>query len=201
MLPPISRRGRPAQDVGDQRGGGRFAVGAGDPDDLVRRELRPRAAEQLDVADDLDAALPAPLHRPVRLGWVAARRAPARAREARQSACRGRRRRSPSRAACVHAAALSSQATTSAPPGQQRQRASRARAAEPEHATVLPAKVVTGVMQVSATALLSTRSCAPRRTCLRKPVRDRATAGDCSSEGVGDNITAASASTGRPARG
>jgi hypothetical protein len=39
------------EDVVDKRGGGRFAVGAGDADDLVRRERRPRLGEQLNVAD------------------------------------------------------------------------------------------------------------------------------------------------------
>ena len=44
------------QDVGDQRRGGRLAVGAGDGDERrVRRVRRALAAEQLDVADDLDA--------------------------------------------------------------------------------------------------------------------------------------------------
>jgi hypothetical protein len=43
--------------VVNERGGGRLAVGPGDPDDLVRRELGPRAGEQLDIADDLDAGL------------------------------------------------------------------------------------------------------------------------------------------------
>ena len=41
----------------DQSGGGRLAVGAGDADHLVRRQLRPRLREQLDVPDDLH-----PLH-------------------------------------------------------------------------------------------------------------------------------------------
>ena len=45
----------------DERGGRRLAVGAGDPDDLVRRKLGPGAGEQLDVADDLDAGLPGAL--------------------------------------------------------------------------------------------------------------------------------------------
>ena len=41
----------------DQRGGRRLAVGAGDADHLVRRQLGPGAGEQLDVADDLDPGL------------------------------------------------------------------------------------------------------------------------------------------------
>ncbi len=40
----------------DQRGGGRLAVGAGDPDDLVRRQIGARLREQLDIADDRDAS-------------------------------------------------------------------------------------------------------------------------------------------------
>ena len=45
----------------DQRGGGRFAVGAGDGDERrIRRMTAALAAEQLDVADHLDAGLRAP---------------------------------------------------------------------------------------------------------------------------------------------
>ena len=41
--------------MGDQRRGGGFAVGSGDRDEgRIRRQLRPLAAEQLDIADDLD---------------------------------------------------------------------------------------------------------------------------------------------------
>jgi hypothetical protein len=40
----------------DQRGGGRLAVGAGDPDHLVRRKLGPSSGEKLDIADDFDAS-------------------------------------------------------------------------------------------------------------------------------------------------
>jgi hypothetical protein len=47
--------------VVDQRGGRRLAVGAGDPDHLVRRQLGAGAGEQLDVADDLDARVARPL--------------------------------------------------------------------------------------------------------------------------------------------
>jgi hypothetical protein len=43
--------------VVDERGRRRLAVGAGDPDHLVRRKLGPCAGEQLDVADDLDAGV------------------------------------------------------------------------------------------------------------------------------------------------
>ena len=52
-----ARHARGLEDVVDERGGGRLAVGAGDADDLVRRKLGPGAGEQLDVADDLDAGV------------------------------------------------------------------------------------------------------------------------------------------------
>ena len=53
----------------DQRGGGRFAVGAGDGDERrIRRMTAPFAAEQLDIADHLDAGLARRKHRPVRRG-------------------------------------------------------------------------------------------------------------------------------------
>ena len=39
----------------DQRGRRRFAVGAGDPDNLVRRQLGAGLREQFDVTDDGDA--------------------------------------------------------------------------------------------------------------------------------------------------
>ena len=45
------------ENVVDERGRRRLAVGAGDPDDLVRRKLGPGAGEQLDVADDFDSGL------------------------------------------------------------------------------------------------------------------------------------------------
>ena len=41
----------------DERGRRRLAIGAGDPDHLVRRKLGPGAGEQLDVADDFDAGV------------------------------------------------------------------------------------------------------------------------------------------------
>ena len=58
-----------AQDVGDQRRGGRLAVGAGNGDERrVGRQLGALAAEQLDVADDLDAGGLGLGDRPVRRG-------------------------------------------------------------------------------------------------------------------------------------
>ena len=58
-----------AQDVGDERRRRRLAVGAGDGDERrVGRKLRALAAEQLDVADDLDAGGFRQPRRPVRLG-------------------------------------------------------------------------------------------------------------------------------------
>ena len=44
----------------DQRGGGRFAVGAGDADDFVPGLARPRESEQLDIADQRHPGLARP---------------------------------------------------------------------------------------------------------------------------------------------
>ena len=56
-----------AHQMRDQRGGGGFAVGAGDRDERrIRRVTPPLAAEQFDVADHLDAGLARRQHRPVR---------------------------------------------------------------------------------------------------------------------------------------
>ena len=56
-----------AHQMCDQRGGGRFAVGAGDRDEgCIRRVTPPLAAEQFDVADHLHAGLARREHSPVR---------------------------------------------------------------------------------------------------------------------------------------
>jgi hypothetical protein len=53
----------------DQRGGGRFAVGAGDGDERrIRRVTASFAAKQLDIADHLDTGLSRLEHRPMRDG-------------------------------------------------------------------------------------------------------------------------------------
>ncbi len=55
----------------DQRGGGRFAVGAGDGDERrIRRMTASFAAEQLDIADHLDAGLRAASTVQCGAGWV-----------------------------------------------------------------------------------------------------------------------------------
>ncbi len=54
--------------MGDERGGRRFAIGAGDGD--KRRAWRPRAAlphEELDIADDRNPRIVRKVHRPMRL--------------------------------------------------------------------------------------------------------------------------------------
>ena len=57
-----------AEQMRDQRGGGGFAVGAGDGDERrVGRMHAALAAEQFDIADDLDAGRGRKLRRPVRL--------------------------------------------------------------------------------------------------------------------------------------
>ena len=120
ILPP-SCASRPAdcEQMCDQRRGGRFAVGAGDGDERrIRRELAPLAAEQLDVADHLDAGACAPA-RPTSAApdGSAARRARAPARRSSTSRSRaGRRSAMPAARAFSTLAALSSKATTSAPP-------------------------------------------------------------------------------------
>ena len=50
------------EQVMDERGDRRLAVGAGDADDLVRGQAGPREGEQLDIADDRNAGLLRPLH-------------------------------------------------------------------------------------------------------------------------------------------
>ena len=49
------RQSRLANEVVDQRGGGRLAVGAGNADHAVRRQIRPGHREQFDVTDDWHA--------------------------------------------------------------------------------------------------------------------------------------------------
>src|SRR6185369_9564991 len=59
---------RAAQEMCDQRRGGRLAVGAGDGHEWgFRREALPLTTEQLDVAYDLHAGILRKLGRPVRL--------------------------------------------------------------------------------------------------------------------------------------
>ena len=136
MLPPIcTSRPERAQDVGDQRRGGRLAVGAGDGDER-RVGARPGtlAAEQLDVADDLDAGGLGFGHRPVRLGMR--ERHAGRQHEGRKSAPigggdildrkAGRRRRAASRGAVVGG-------DHRRPAGGQRAARGDARNAETEH--------------------------------------------------------------------
>jgi hypothetical protein len=60
---------RLAQDVRNESRGRRLAVRACDGDERrIRRDLRPLAAEQFDVADDLDGDGLGEPHGPVRLG-------------------------------------------------------------------------------------------------------------------------------------
>ena len=60
---------RLAQDMGDERRGGRLAVRARDGDEGgFRREPVPLAAEQLDIADDRNAGRARQARRPMRLG-------------------------------------------------------------------------------------------------------------------------------------
>ena len=144
-----------AQDVGDERRGRRLAVGAGDGDERrIGAALRPLAAEQLDVADDLDARGPAPWppSSAARDG-SAARRAPApgpRTGSSRRRAGLPRAKPAPRRR--PGSSAVSSAATTLAPPAASARHAASPERARPNTATVLPANVVTGVMLGSLSA-------------------------------------------------
>ncbi len=62
ILPPTSTsKPKLAEKMRDERGRRRFAIGAGDRDEgRAGRDLAALAAEELDVADDLDARLAAP---------------------------------------------------------------------------------------------------------------------------------------------
>ena len=144
-LPPTSTApSRAREDVADQRGRRRFAVGAGDSD-IAR--VRLSAAQQFDIADDLGAGLARPQHGRMRLG-KAVRDA---GRQHQRRECCANRLPS-DRAAEARAAklsrtfALSSQARTSAPPAAsastRRARIWRA----PARATGRPRKLSTTIM-------------------------------------------------------
>ena len=107
------------EHMGDQRGGRRFAVGAGDRDEgRVRRSRAALAREQLDVADDRNPRLVREIDGPMRLR-MGQRHAGRRARTPGTRASRLERDRPaerPPASARSRAAGLSSQAATSAPP-------------------------------------------------------------------------------------
>ena len=54
IAPHQARHARLFEQVVDQRGGGRLAVGPGNPDDAVRRKLVAHLRKQLDIADQRD---------------------------------------------------------------------------------------------------------------------------------------------------
>ena len=137
-----------AQDMRDQRRGGRLAVGAGDADERrVRRDAGPLAAEQLDVADDLDAGARAPLDRPMRLGM--GQRHAGREHEAPKIATSrrraGRRSRCPSRRASrASSPDCRPRRSRRAPPASSARAVASPEPPRPKSATVLPAKVRDG---------------------------------------------------------
>ena len=123
-----------AQDVGDERRRRRLAVGAGDGDERrVGRELRALAAEQLDVADDLDACGFRQPRRPVRLGM--GQRHAGREDQRRKARPVGGRRSAVS-IPCACAFAIAARAVVAGdnprPAAFQRQRCREPRAAKPE---------------------------------------------------------------------
>ena len=149
MLPPIcASRAGGAQDVGDERRGRRLAVGAGDGDERrIGAALGPLAAEQLDVADDLDTRGPGLGHRPVRLGMGQ--------RHARRQHQRGKAapvgvsevlHAEARRCGRVPALGRVVGSNDRGAAGDQRRAAASPDRARPNTATVLPANVVTGVM-------------------------------------------------------
>ena len=140
-----------AQDVRDERRRRRLAVGAGDGDErrLGARE-RPLAAEELDVADDLDARGAGLLDRPVRLGMRErhAGRQHERGKRA-QSAAERSTSGSPAFAAAARPGSPSSQAATSAPPAASARADAMPEAPRPNTATRLSLKAVTRIMERS----------------------------------------------------
>ncbi len=141
------------QQMMDQRRGGGLAVGAGDGDERrVRRELAPLAAEQLDVADDLDAGF-LRQHPPTSAAPDASAARPARARSAEtfdQSMLRRSAVAMPAARALSMLAALSSKAITSAPPATSACALASPEPPRPNTATFFPAKLVTGIIAASA---------------------------------------------------
>ena len=133
----------------DQRRGGRFAVGAGDGDQRTwRARFRALAAEQFDVADDLDAGLARERRRPVRRRMGQ--------RHAGRQHQRGDRR--PVEVAQIlrleaggarlgELLASSSKAMTSAPPAASARADNRPEPPRPNTATFLPAKMVMGIIR------------------------------------------------------
>ena len=160
-----------AQDMGDQRGGRRLAVGAGDGDERrVGRARGALASEELDVADDLDAgglarARPSSAAR----DGSAARRAREPARRSRASRrARDRRARTRAAGARARAAASSSQAATSAPPATSARastgRSRRARTARPcGRAKSRPAIMLTSASGSTRPTIASTKAMIQKR--------------------------------------
>ena len=113
-------------------------------------ELGALAAEQLDVADDLDAGGLGLSDRPVRLGM--GERHAGRQHEGREPASSRRRQILDGKArrrAASRPAALSSAATTVAPPAARARQVAMPEMPRPNTATVRPANVVMGVMRLS----------------------------------------------------
>ncbi len=112
--------------------------------------LRPRAEEQLDVADDLDAGgrAPSPRSNGARDGSAEcpapapARRMTSKSADARSATV------SPAAAASARAASLSSHTTTVAPPLSSARAVARPLSPRPTTATSQPAKIVTGIMMI-----------------------------------------------------
>ncbi len=154
-----------ADEMRDQRRGGRLAVGAGDGDQRAVGATRGAlAAEQFDVADDLDAFFARAARSSAASDASAARRAPGSAR--RSSTSRGRSRFCvvmPAALACSTFSGASSKAMTSAPPAINARADTVPEPPRPNSATFLPAKVVMGIKIISTSTTLSPPAPAPPR--------------------------------------
>ena len=139
---------RRRQEMRDQRRRGRLAVGAGDRDEgRVGDVPPPLAAEELDVADDLDAGCLGQSTVQCGSGWVSGTPG------ASTSAAKSRHSASPRSTIGIPAAAAASTRRHAVVPGRDARPAGGKRAAvarplppRPKTATFLPSKLVTGIM-------------------------------------------------------
>jgi hypothetical protein len=135
--------------MGDQRRGGRLAVRAGDGDERAIGRVRPALThEELDVADHLDAggAGKTALQWGFGMGERHTGREHQRGDAGPVEIVQVDRSGYPRRRQFSTLAALSSQAVTSAPPAASASAVARPEPPSPKSATVLPLKVVTGIM-------------------------------------------------------
>ena len=136
------------QHMGDQRGGGRFAVGAGDGDERrVGRSRVTLAHEELDVADDRNPGLIREVDRPMRLGM--SERHAGREHEHLEAAPVGLReidQRNTRGGSALTGRGAVVPATTSAPPATSARAVESPEPPRPNRATLWPQRVSTGII-------------------------------------------------------